>query len=50
MALIDSIKDAVTKVLPQKESMPPSGGSLVHEEDVRLKLRIHNDLLIVVCR
>ncbi|GJJ08546.1 hypothetical protein Clacol_002764 [Clathrus columnatus] len=34
MALIDSIKDAVTKVIPQKEFMPPPGGTLVHEEDM----------------
>jgi len=34
MPLLDTIKDRVTKILPQKEESIPKPGSLIHEDDM----------------
>lgn len=46
MSLLDTIKDTVTKVIPQKqESIPQPGiGSMVHQEDVCIIRMIGNAL------
>lgn len=43
MSLLDTIKDSMIKLIPRKEEpLPKPGmGSLVHEEDVGVRLFIH---------